>query len=251
MKKFIAYFDFLGFKEFIYNNHHTYYHRIIGNVYRDIEDALRVGSDGHLKDGEHGWVISDISGSRINALNFSDTILFWSNDDSIESLNEILRVCHSFNLRQVVFVFPVRGALVHGEIFHNEFKQTNKGGVYTINSPYGKGVIAAHLKAESQNWAGSVLDQSVVDHITNNGWNLSQLVDQYCTPYLIPYKEETVNQKNELAFRLVTGELNQTAYGSQKDSILRNFSNHNKPINHPKVQEKLENTLRYLQSFIK
>lgn len=40
MKKFIAYFDYLGFKQFIDNNDLVYQRKIVGNNFPDIENAL-------------------------------------------------------------------------------------------------------------------------------------------------------------------------------------------------------------------
>lgn len=144
MKKFIAYFDYLGFKQFIENNDLVYQKRIMGNNFRDIESAL---GQGKLIDATHG-VTSDLSQHRINCINFSDTIVFWTNDDSDESLNEIIQVAYRFNWRATTFTFPARGSLLYGEIEYVDFKNKNNlGGVYNINSVFGKGLVEAHQKS--------------------------------------------------------------------------------------------------------
>ena len=86
MNRFIAYFDYLGFKKFIENNTLDYQKRIVVNNFRDIENAL---GKGKTKPAKYG-VIADLSESKINCINFSDTVVFWTNDDSIDSLIEIL-----------------------------------------------------------------------------------------------------------------------------------------------------------------
>ena len=43
MNKFIAYFDFLGFKDFILNNDIEYQNQIMNNIFRDIESSLGNG----------------------------------------------------------------------------------------------------------------------------------------------------------------------------------------------------------------
>jgi hypothetical protein len=43
MNRFIAYFDYLGFKKFIENNTLDYQKRIVVNNFRDIENALAKG----------------------------------------------------------------------------------------------------------------------------------------------------------------------------------------------------------------
>jgi hypothetical protein len=48
MKKFIAYFDYLGFKQFIDNNDLEYQRKIVGNNFRDIESALGQGKSKNM-----------------------------------------------------------------------------------------------------------------------------------------------------------------------------------------------------------
>lgn len=101
MKKFIAYFDYLGFKQFIENNDLQYQKRIMGNNFRDIESAI---TQGKSVEAPHG-VIADLSNHKVNCINFSDTVVFWTNDDSIQSLSEILEVAYKFNWQATTFFF--------------------------------------------------------------------------------------------------------------------------------------------------
>ena len=77
MKKFIAYFDYLGFKQFIENNDLSYQKSTVNMIFRDIESAL---SGGKTKDAPQGRIF-DIAKSNINCINFSDTVVYWTNDD--------------------------------------------------------------------------------------------------------------------------------------------------------------------------
>ena len=112
MKKFISYFDFLGFKNFILNNDSDYIKRRIGNILTDIEFAL---GQGKITKTNYG-VIANINNSKINCLNISDTVIFWTNDDSLESFNELLKISFDFNWSVTCYHFPVRGAMVFDEI---------------------------------------------------------------------------------------------------------------------------------------
>ena len=53
MRKFIAYFDYLGFKKFILNNDPENQGRIMNNIFRDIVNFL---GKGKLKEGKQGVV---------------------------------------------------------------------------------------------------------------------------------------------------------------------------------------------------
>ena len=98
MKKYIAYFDFLGYKEFILNNDSDYLSIRINHIVRDIKLVL---SKGKFKEPDGFTISPDISQTRINCLNVSDTIIFWTFDDSIESLEELLIIANEFNWRQI------------------------------------------------------------------------------------------------------------------------------------------------------
>lgn len=247
MNKFIAYFDFLGFKDFILNNDIEYQNQIMNNIFRDIESSL--GNGKLIKSQKR--LISDISESRINCINFSDTIIFWTNDKTIESLKEITEVAYKFNWQAIKLSFPVRGALLYGEIIHADHRQNNVGGgKYNINSVFGRGIVEAHIKAESQDWAGSVIDQSVINYLIENNLEPTSFLSDYAKQYKIPYKTGIPIKNNEFAFRLVKGNLNEEAHKNLKNSIERNFADHKKDISEPSVKIKLENTLEYIKSFI-
>jgi hypothetical protein len=245
MKKFIAYFDYLGFKQFIENNDLDYQKRIMGNNFRDMESAI---AQGKLKEASHG-VIADLSTHKVNCVNFSDTIVFWTDDDSAESLNEILQVAYKFNWQATLNFFPARGALVHGEMEYVDFKnENNVGGVYNINSVFGKGLVTAHQKAESQQWSGTVIDESFIQRLLDIGHNPDTFLAPYAKKYSVPYKNN-IQLEEEYALKLVKGTLNAEAFKNFGDGIIQNFSNHKKDTMNADVQEKIDNTIKFLSSF--
>jgi hypothetical protein len=247
MKKFIAFFDYLGFKDFIERNEIESQHRIMNSILVDIEMAL---GQGKTKPDSRG-VISDIDDSIIKCINFSDTVVFWTNDDTDDSLHEVLAVAYKFNFSSICFTFPVRGSIVYGDITHIDFKQSNnRGGLYNINSLYGKGLVAAYLKAENQDWAGTVIDQTLVDKIALTGQDPSSVLNKYAKRYKVPYKKEMENQNAEFVLRLTEGSLNTESFENVSEDIKRNFGEYNKSIDSTQVQKKLSNTIEFLKSFL-
>lgn len=245
MNRFIAYFDYLGFKEFIENNDLDYQRRIVSNNFRDMESAL---GQGKYKDVPHG-VIADISKSQINCINFSDTVVFFTNDTSESSLVEILDVANKFNWQAIDFCFPVRGALVYGELVYIDFKQKNSGGgIYNTNSVFGKGLVKAHLRADEQHWAGTVLDESFTTEIANRGHNLDELLLPYAKKYKVPYKDGS-ERADEYVLNIIKGRLNDVALTNMSKKIRDNFAQYNKSVADERVQQKISNTLRFLESY--
>ncbi len=246
MKRFIACFDFLGFKEFILNSDTLYQEQIVNNIYRDIEFAL---SKRRRKKVSRGY-IPDLSNSYLNCTTFSDTVVIWTNDDSLESLDEIIEVSFYLNLSNVNS-FPLRGSIVYGDIFHKELSFTNKmDSKYNVNSLFGKGVVDAYTKAEYQEWAGTVIDESVENYLENIGLIPELRLKKYAMKYKVPYKPNSNEGRDEFAFLLSINLLTQEMFLSIADRIKQNFSNHNKQISNPTVMLKLENTLQFLKNHL-
>ena len=132
MNCFIAYFDYLGFKEFIENNNLEVQKMIISSNNIILERAI---SKHRLKETEFGMV-HDLSNAKINCMNFSDTVVLWTNDNSDESMDELIDVSHKFNL-YCTTSFPSRGSIVYGEFFTKSYNEINDvGGKFNFNSVF-------------------------------------------------------------------------------------------------------------------
>ena len=246
MKIFIAYFDYLGFKDFIENNSEEEQKRIILNNFRDMERARSINKYTETQFG----MIADTTRSKINCINFSDTIVFWTKDDSIDSLKELLSVSFTFNLQSVLYFFPVRGAIVYGEMTYHDFSKENENGaVFNINSVFGKGLVRAHLKADAQNWAGTVIDSSLTTELNDRGIIVSEFLAPVAKLFKVPYKKHIVNQE-EYVCMLTRGEMNQETFKNLSETIDRNFKAYNKKVDDQSVQDKLKNTIEFLESFL-
>lgn len=244
---FIAYFDFLGFKEFILNNtDENELMRRMGHIFRDIESAI---SQGKYQPPVDGRILADLTHSKLNILNISDTVVFWTNDTTMESLEELIKVAYDFNWRENLFNFPVRGSITKGKIRIVDGRNKNeKGGSYGVSCLYGKGIVNAHIKAESQEWAGTVIDNSIISEFDSEV-EASTFLEPYAVKYSVPYKVAVIQETEEYVFKLTKFKLNNVAFGNTKKSIERVFSQDNKSTSHPSVQLKIKNTIDFLSTF--
>lgn len=243
---YLAYFDFLGFKEFILNNEDENLIRRMGHIFRDIELAL---GQGEYNEPINGFLTAKFSNSKLNCLNISDTVVFWTKDAELDSLRELLNVAFEFNWKENLFNFPVRGAVIKGKIkIVNGRTDTLKGGSYGVSCLYGEGIVRAHLKAEGQNWAGTVIDQSIISEFSSDEI-AGDFLKPYAVKYKIPYKGFT-NETEEYAFRFTKENINMTEFENKSKSIHRVFSQDNKSIEDPSVKQKIENTVKFLNFFV-
>jgi hypothetical protein len=238
---YLAYFDLLGFKEFINNNEDKELMRRMGHVFRDIEMSL--GQDKY-QEPHNGIVLADISKSKLNCLNISDTIIVWTSDCELDSLKELLNVAYDFNWRMNGYNFPLRGAIIRGKVNEVTRKQINPGGgSYSVQCVFGKGYVEAHEKAESQNWAGTVIDRSIINDL--EGYNELKYIDEMAMKFNVPYKNGEVE---EHVFKLKKGPLNAIALENVLKDIDRVFASDNKSVEHEGVRLKIENTKRFVIS---
>jgi hypothetical protein len=237
---YLAYFDFMGFKEFIQNNEDKTLRKRMAHIFRDIELSL---GQGKTTKQSNGIVLSDVSLSRINCLNISDTIIFWTNDCIMKSLEELLNVASEFNWRENSYNFPVRGCVLKGKIKLDSGKVNNSvGGSYSIQCIYGKGIVDAHLKAENQNWAGTVIDSTIINDLLKQ--NNLEFLERLAFKYQVPYK--TYSFEKEYVFKIKIGKLNTLELNNTLKDIENVFSSDNKNIQIEGVKQKIENTKKFI-----
>ncbi|MEI6123854.1 MAG: hypothetical protein WCQ95_09500 [Bacteroidota bacterium] len=245
MKRFFAYFDLLGYKEFILKNDFDTQLMQIKNLLRDSELSL---SDWKTKRIKNGNTVADIDNWKINCVNISDTIIFWTNNNDIESFINLLKVSHSFCTINIINNFLMRGTIIYDEFYIiNPSQISNKDIVFIANPMFGKGLVKAYIKTNCQKWAGCVIDDSVIEEI-NKITNAHEILNEFAIKYKVPYKENC-NSPNEYVFRLY-GPLNEETFMNVKEGIERNFSSFKKSTDKKDVKEKMKNTIEFLRFLI-
>ena len=144
--RYVAFFDILGFKNWV----ETEGSRKVFDYIRDFMSLMiRVSMP---KSKINADMSVDLEPSIIYYINFSDTIVFYSRDDSYEAFRTILLVCAEF--MNVIICGPtraIRGALSCGEFY-----------VDTENNAYvGQALIDAYELEEKQYWLGVSLHGSI------------------------------------------------------------------------------------------
>ncbi|MDP1813707.1 MAG: hypothetical protein Q8K92_04600 [Leadbetterella sp.] len=166
MNKFIAYFDILGFKEYIYKRE-----SVFDLVKRDMEhlllDTQKAVSEGKLKPIHNNpiGVMPDLENKKVNCLNISDSIIFWTDDDDYSSFLDIFRISSEFyknSLRNSAFL--LRGSLGHGQIEYTDSQHKDEK-TYASQLLYGKALIDTYIMAEKQQSASFCLTESIMTYL--------------------------------------------------------------------------------------
>jgi hypothetical protein len=245
MESFISYFDILGFKEFIENSEEEIKHRLMNFLMRDSQSAISGNKYIHK---DEGTMVPDLSETNINCLHVSDSIIFWTNDLSEGSFIEMVKCCAFFLIRCLQITFPVRGCLVLGDIAFSPFNIKNKKGTTFYNSSlYGKGLVDAYLKAESQDWAGCFVDKGAINSVDEKVID-ALIYDNTIAYYPVPLKDGIFSY--EYAIRTIPKTINNVYFKNLSKGVEENFNRHmnGKPLTES-VKRKLTNTIKFYDYF--
>lgn len=242
MNTFIAYLDILGFKQFIQNNSKEYVKRNMHNLNREVE---RAGTN-VLREARPGLAVPDLEHARVNCLQVSDSVMFWTKDDSEDSFRALFKTVYKFLAETLLTTFPFRGCITHGDIEFQPFSiNTANGLTYNNASLYGEALISAYESAENQDWAGSFVHQRAVEVVGPEV--IDKLIQSgHLIQYPVPLKDDT--EKEEFVITPVQMGINETLHGNMIKRVQQAFSRH---MGGMKIDEqvirKQENTLSLLK----
>lgn len=246
MKTFIAFFDVLGFKEFIYNNDLSEIKRLFNHLLRDSQTAI---SGETYIEMNPGMIVPDLNNQKVNCLHISDSIVFWTNSDTEDDFLELVNVCYSFYWRSLQATFPLRGCLTYGEIDFNPHTFETQNGVKFYNySLIGRGLVDAYLKSDNIEYAGCLLDELAIEKVSDKIIN-DLIYDQKICMYKVPFKKE---ERYEHVFRPVKGDHNDVSFRNTATGIKRLFTYASKTEfdKMPEsVKKKLNNTIDFIGFF--
>lgn len=246
MNTYIAFFDVLGFKEFIKNNDLEEVKRRFNHVLRESQTAVSGGNTIQLSYG----LVPDLSKQKVNCLHISDSIIFWTNTARLEDFIEIANVCYTFYWRSLQTTFPLRGCLTFGEIdFQPQKFDPSQQGEFFNSSLLGKGIVDAYLKSDSLEYAGCIIDESALKDLPEKTiYDL--LEEQKICLYKVPYKDNC--SKYEHVFRPNRGKHDDVSFRNAAINIKSLFCYTSKVTEDElpqSVKNKLNNTIDFINYF--
>jgi len=237
---YIAFFDILGFKDLVNNNSHEYLKKL---YFKDFDFSISAS-------------LSDVNASingpiekAINSMTISDSIIFWTNNDSLESFFVIFRAASTLMITSLSMGLPLRGSITTGELsMSHGFYDYNNSSIKS--SLIGKSLVNAYELEKQQNWSGCIIDDKCIklyleaikkrklsEEDPNGISNLLKsdsivkynvkLKDKVCSKYVINWSKGGIF--NHYSVKELENE----------------FSKHNKKIERDDVKKKIENTIDF------
>jgi hypothetical protein len=204
MKTYIAFFDILGFKEIVKNESLSELNRRFNNLIRDSQLSL---SDGKITQNEFNDFVPDSNQFKVNCIHISDSIIFWTKNNSQTAFHDIFSVARYFYRQSFSSHFIVRGSVAYDEIHFTPNRFENKDNFFFGNySMIGKAIVSAYELGESLQLSACALHQSVLEQIDNaiiEDYLMKRDIVLYNTPvknngleeyYLITPKDHDFNE---------------------------------------------------------
>jgi len=233
-KRFVAFFDILGFGSWVESEGSkkvfTYVRGFLNLMVRSSLPGSTVHQDMSV----------DIQKSDIGYINFSDSIVFYSRNDSYHCLKAMLTVCGEF--MNIVICGPSR--MLRGAIAHGEFYADPKANAYV-----GESLIDAYKLEEDQDWLGLSLHDSVevVKYFQqalneHNGYIVRSLVPLRSNSNKKPYCINWAN-KNYLNASFSAMKSIELCYKRGLESLKEN------PKELVKLERRIKNTKNFLEYY--
>jgi len=142
-ERFVVYLDIMGFKDKVARQPHE-------KVYDDLKDVFNRALKFINEDGEKGIV---------KGVQFSDSIIFFSRDNSEECYSGIVRASTFFMENAMSKSYPMKGACAYGKISINEDFQVF----------FGQPIIDAYLLHEEIHYYGIVAHHTFEEQVQKYG----------------------------------------------------------------------------------
>lgn len=214
-KRAVAYFDVLGFKAKIKSQD-------LQTIVDQYENLINF-TNGQITFNEESksYSFKEVCYRYI----FSDSIFLVAYEDTEESFYALLSYAWRMMQFAIACGYPLRGAIVYGDIYVNVSK----------NIYVGEAIVDAVLLEGSQNWIGAVIDNSVFLRYKNifTDEKLGDVHSLILQEYNVPGKNGTFNKHFTINWR---------ANLNSHNGIKVLFDNESKD---ECVQAKIENTLEY------
>ncbi len=243
MERYLAVVDILGFSDLVNNNSHKDLVSLYENFRIHIQKTL---AKDKVRMDELNRAVFDVTNSTINSIIISDSVIFWSNSNTVEEFFDLIECIYSLlEFSHNTTKIYLRAALTFGN-FYFDYSGIVKGKGSFLMHPLmvGKALVEAHEIQGSLKLIGGVItNESITNAESSDKVIFKQKWDQLLAEnkivhYLVPVKK---GNKEYWTINWV-----QTLENPNEAQIRNGFSSYKKTVVDVDVKLKIENTIGYV-----
>jgi len=261
---FVAFLDILGFKKLVKNNSHSYLEEVYLNTLSgNITHALANGKYVLFSDNGQEYFTPDTREVSVNSLLVSDSIVIWTDNDSMEAFVDMVSAVRSLMAISAFEGIPLRGAITLGPItMHIGKIQSGKHNFQ--HTLFGKALVEAYSLEKKQQWSGCAIHDEAIKRFKSHYQEKSPLpeslltlermiIDKWICEYIVPLKKTDRCTRNSM---YVIDWVNHPQTTTRMSTILRAFQKHNKMEetsnqdrnkDNVSIEEKINNTIAFVK----
>ena len=232
--KYVAFLDILGFKAIVKSIPSNEIGQMLEREFRASLLAGLTENPVDLEDAKNAPIELLGTNPEIGFYQFSDSLLLYSKGDSLKYLEKMVRVLNIFTAKAMLQGFPLRGALVKGDIY--------------VNPPVmvGKAIVHAVELESCQKWAGIIVDDSCEQSDNEKRLIDALLEGQLLVKDEVPF-EKDVNDSQRL---IINWPQFSGLYIAGRQTFVNTFT---KLIGIPEDEgheQRLNNTLKFFEQYV-
>jgi len=192
--RFFAMFDIIGFSNLVKTKGTQELFKLVN---KNVIFAMQYAATrGFINQEQNGRLVSvpDLKKKEVEFQIFSDTIIFYTQDDSLKSYIDIITTAQRLMTFSFTGQTPFRGAIGYGDLITNN-----------LNVMIGTSVIDAYIGEQNQVWSGCILTKTCEEFCKRNQY--FYLFDKYITEEIKLNKSEDL-VKNSKKFKTLVVEYN-------------------------------------------
>lgn len=253
---YVAFLDVLGFRQLVENNDHAYLeHVYLNTLSGNITHALANEKYVIIHSKGQETLAPDTRKVSVNSLLVSDSIIIWSENDSMQSFADIILIVRNLMAFSAFDGLLLRGAISVGPLTMQMGQEPSQTHNFQ-HTLFGKALVKARSLEEDQQWSGCAISDDAIkcfmDHSQgkslppDNSLTIESIIgEQLICRYLVPLKSGDKEM-------FVINWVNHHQATTKTSTILSAFPAHNKLkatklSGDNSIQAKINNTLKFVK----
>lgn len=207
-KRFVAFLDILGFKDNVMRNTHDEIYSKLTSINKLKKTIENSNNNVSIEEYYHD--------SEVYIVNFSDSIVIFSKNDSIYNFEYFLVTVRYLFGKCIKSGIPIKGGIAYGDISVNKSEQ-----IY-----FGQPIIDAYILEEDLNHFGIILHNSVDKYIIDNHEKLKSLkyFEKAVYTNKVPLKYGKICHTNINWFKLLIDSTDSDDFDLKKNEVLKKLN---------------------------